>query len=183
MVRRRIREVLEGRTERARILSLCAGDGRDVLPVCAAVGGGHRVLLVEMHAELAAAARRRARDLRLSDAHVMVADAGVPAVYRRCLPVDLLLLCGVFGNVSEDDVRRTIDAARSMVRPGGSVIWTRGGSDPDRRPAVRRWFVEAGFEELAFDGAPEPYGVGFSRLREPVASPDRLSERIFRFVR
>jgi SAM-dependent methyltransferase len=182
VVRRRIVEVLEGLTG-ARILSLCAGDGRDVLPVCAQRGGDHEVFLVDMDPQLATGAAQRARRLGLTAVHVMVADAGAPAAYRRLLPVDLLLLCGVFGNISDGDVRRTMQAARAMLAPGGAVIWTRGGSDPDPRPTVRRWFQEAGFEELAFDGAPEHYGVGLSRLRGETVSTERLPEQLFEFIR
>jgi hypothetical protein len=34
------------------------------------------------------------------------------------------------------------------------VIWTRSRRPPDLTPAVRGWFAEAGFRELAFDAPP-----------------------------
>jgi hypothetical protein len=45
------------------------------------------------------------------------------------------------------------------------VIWTRGGQQPDVRPAIRAWFDGAGFEELGFTtGAGGSWAVGANRL-------------------
>jgi ubiquinone/menaquinone biosynthesis C-methylase UbiE len=185
VVRRRVRESLAALAHRpAHLLSLCAGDGRDVLPELAAAGGpGHRCVLVERDEALAAAAGERARALALPEVTVVVGDAGALATFAEHLPVDLLLLCGIFGNVSEHDIRATINAVGSMLRPGGTVIWTRGGSAPDLRPSVRRWFVEAGYEEVAYDGEPERYGVGVGRLISPPPGPSELPARLFTFTR
>lgn len=46
---------------------------------------------------------------------------------------------------------RTIRAAPQLCAPGAEVVWTRHrGGESDRTPAVRGWFAEAGFEEVAF---------------------------------
>ena len=81
-------------------------------------------------------------------------------------PVDLLLLCGIFGNISDDDVHATVHTVPSLLRTGGTVIWTRGHLDRpvDLRPVIRGWFAEVGLTEVAFDGDPEPFGVGVARL-------------------
>ena len=77
------------------------------------------------------------------------------------------MLCGIFGNVDHTIVGDIARAAPAMVLPGGSVIWTRGGGRPvDRRPEVRRLFIEAGMPEVSFDGEPEPYGVGVNRVTD-----------------
>jgi len=44
------------------------------------------------------------------------------------------------------------------------VIWTRGRTEPDLTPAIRRWFAERGFVELGFDGEPGSFGVGVHLL-------------------
>ena len=183
VVRRRVREALAALADRpARVLSLCAGDGRDVLPELAAAGGcRHRGVLVERDGALAAVASERARALALPAVTVVVGDAGATATFAEHLPVDLLLLCGIFGNVSEHNIRTTVRAVGAMLRPGGTVIWTRGGSPPDLRPSVRRWFVDAGCEEVAYDGEPERYGVGVGRLTSPPPGPTALPARLFTF--
>ena len=75
------------------------------------------------------------------------------------------MLCGIFGNVSDRDIERTIRAAPALCRPGATVIWTRHRRPPDLTAQVRAWFTESGFEDVAFD-ALEPsvmIGVGVSR--------------------
>ncbi len=51
-------------------------------------------------------------------------------------------------------MKTVVDAVPALLVPGGFVIWTRGGSDPDHRPEVRRWFQDAGFDEMAYDVVP-----------------------------
>ena len=62
------------------------------------------------------------------------------------------------------------------------MIWTRGGGDPDLRPDARAAFVAAGYEELAFDGSDDVFGVGVSWLVEPAPAP-RPGDTLFEFVR
>lgn len=165
-------------------LSLCAGDGRDLLPVLAANHAfGAHVVLVENDPTLANAARRRASELALERVTVITGDAGETATYEHVLPVDLLLLCGIFGNVSEPDIRATVTAVPAMVRAGATVIWTRGRTDPDLRPAVRRWFSDAGLQEIAFESEPEAFGVGVAVRPAGAPSARRLRSRLFTFVR
>ena len=167
-----------------RILSLCAGDGRDVLPELASRPACRpaSVRLVELDPVLADGARRRAEELGLPGVDVVVGDAGDRRTFDDVLPVDLLLLCGVFGNVVDADIRTTLQAAAAMVRPGGCLVWTRGRFEHgDLRPEVRRWSVDAGFIELAFDGEPAPYGVGLYRNDRPGSRS--LPDRLFTFVR
>ena len=166
------------------VLSLCSGDGRDLLPELAARPCLEvAATLVELDPALAAAARARARELQLRGIEVLTGDAGDPATFASALPVDLLLLCGIFGNVVPEDVRRTIDAVPSMLAPGGVVVWTRGVVDGvDLRQEVRTWFRAAGLDEVAFDGDPELYGVGVARGGAAIGTA-RLPARLFTFVR
>ena len=90
------------------------------------------------------------------------------------------MLCGIFGNVDHATVANIARAVPAMVFPGGYVIWTRGGGRPvDRRPDVRRLFIEAGMPEVSFDGEPEPYGVGVNLVTD---HPGTMPEgRLFTF--
>ena len=106
-------------------------------------------------------------------------DAGDVDAFRDILPVDVLMLCGVFGNIDHIRVKDVIDVVPGLVSPGGYVIWTRGGSDPDRRPQIRRWFESAGLEEIAFDGSPEPYGVGLNRSTLAIPPSGAIPDRLF----
>lgn len=185
IVRRRVAETLAARREASqmRILSLCAGDGRDLLPELA--NSGRRTtgaVLVEQDDRLAQDARATAGRLGLGRVRVVTGDAGDTATFAFALPVDLLMLCGIFGNVSERDIAATVVATPSMLRPAGTVIWTRGSAEPDMRPAIRQWFLDAGFRETAFDSEPHGFGVGVAQLPEPDADRS-LPRRLFTFIR
>ena len=165
------------------VLSLCSGDGRDVIGVMA---GGQgvigRAVLVEKDPGLGERARRAAGDHRLANLEVRCQDAGTVTSFGDVIPVDVLLLCGVFGNIPRPTVKSVIGLIPELVRAGGYVIWTRGGSQPDRRPEIRSWMRSAGLEEIAFTGDPEPFGVGLNRLTDVVSTSGSLPETLFSFV-
>lgn len=162
-----------------RIISMCAGDGRDILgtlrghPRSSDVSG----LLVEAHPELVARARSSA-PVGINAWH---GDAGRAGSYADAAPADLLLCCGVFGNISDSDIRNTIASWPMLCGPGGRVIWTRHGREPDMRSTIREWVSEGGFEEEAYDGPVGGFGVGLARM---TAAPTTLdpSARLFDFL-
>jgi len=134
-VRRQVRLALDRSVPGAiRLLSLCAGDGRDDTSACAGAA-----------------------------------------------PADLLLMCGIFGNVGDDDVERTVSAVPSLLATGGTVIWTRSTRAPDLIPRIRSWFEEVGVEEVSFAAAPAPgWSVGAGVHRGPTA-PFVAGRRLFAF--
>ena len=185
VVRTRIGETLDGAIGRGpiRVLSLCAGDGRDLLPELKARPTlQSTTTLVEFDDRLAAGARTAGSDLDGVD--VRQGDAGDVATFEDVLPVDLLLLCGILGNISINDVRLTVAAVPSMLASGGTVIWTRGWfAQEDLRPRIRRWFIDAGLSEVAFDGDPERFGVGVAYLNRDRPSRPPTATRLFSFTR
>jgi hypothetical protein len=162
-----------------RAVSVCAGQGRDLLGVLAdhPRGTDVRARLVELDPRNVAVARAALPP----GVEVVEGDAAVSDAYLGAVPADLVLLCGVFGNVSDGDVERTVRFAPQLCAPGATVIWTRHRRAPDLTPSVRRWFGEAGFEEVSFDAPPESAAaVGVTRyVGTPVEL--RLRERFFTF--
>ena len=157
-----------------RLLSLCAGQGRDVTGVLPTHPRRDDVsaVLIEANAENAETARRNAAAAGLPQVEVREADASRPSGYADVLPADVLLLCGIFGNVSDADIQRTIAAAPALSAPGATVIWTRHRRPPDLTPQLRAWFREAGFAEVSFsspEDAPRT-AVGAGRLHRAAAS-------------
>jgi hypothetical protein len=189
LVQRRLAEALAAAPPGpVRLLSLCAGQGHDVLGVLP----GHprradvRAVLVELDPRNARLAEQRAAMTGSKAVAVRQADAAVVAGYADAVPADVLMLCGIFGNVPEADIARTIAAAPALCAPGGTVIWTRHRRPPDLTPRLRDWFGRAGFDELAFD-SPDSDGrtsVGVHRLAAGAAR-DRatglLAGRLFTF--
>ena len=92
-----------------------------------------------------------------------------------------MLLCGVFGNVSEADIERTIAALPALCARGARVIWTRSRRAPDLTPRVRGWFAAAGFAEEAFHAVDDAlFSVGVHRVAGRISSV--AEGRLFRFV-
>jgi hypothetical protein len=168
-----------------RVVSLCAGDGRDLLDVLAEHPRAPEVQgrLVELDPALADRARQRAAAAELDRVEIICADAAVSDVYADAVPADLVLLCGVFGNISDRDVQRTINALPQLCARDASVVWTRHRRHPDLTPTMRRWFKTAGFAEHAFDSpGPNQWSVGrHSFAGEP--QPLALGGRLFTFIR
>ena len=159
-----IREFLASRgSEPVRAVSMCAGQGRDVLDVLADHPGRDRVTgrLVELDPANTAEAARRARAAGLDGIEVVTGDASVTDAYLGAVPADLVLACGIFGNVPDEDVRRTIGTLPQLCARGATLIWTRHRRPPDLTPTVRGWFADGGFAELAFESTEaEPPGPG-----------------------
>jgi hypothetical protein len=189
VVQARIRDVFAARAEPLRIISVCAGEARDVIGVLeetprVPVSGR----LVELDPGNAQAARDRLAAAGIDGIDVVTADAALTDVYVDAVPADLVLVCGVFGNVVDDDVRRTIAALPQLCARGATVIWTRNRKPPDLTPAIRRWFADEGFEEIGFESTPpgdDPEwvaAVGTQRWPHDHV-PLETGVRLFTFVR
>jgi hypothetical protein len=164
----RTREAVDGcRPGPITLISACAGQGRDVIAALA----GHerredvRGLLVELDPANAAAASAGVEAAGLSDVTVLESDAGRTDSYLGYVPADVVLLCGIFGNIPDADIRRTIEHVSSLSAAGATVIWTRHRQPPDLTYAIRDWWTECDFQEIAFDSPPdESFAVGVQRF-------------------
>jgi hypothetical protein len=155
------------------VLSVCSGDGRDVLGVLAARSDAGRfsVTLLELHPAIAHAARDVARAAGLTGVEVRTTDAGTSDAYVGAVPADVVLLVGIFGNISVEDIRRTVTAAPQLCRTGATLIWSRGRDRDDLNDNIRASFTAAGFTELeyaALDRGNRPALRSLRYDREPV---------------
>jgi hypothetical protein len=162
-----------------RLVSLCAGQGHDVLGVLPGHPRAAQVsaVLVEYDPRNAALAREGAAQAGLPQVEVRQSDAAQVANYADALPADVLLLCGIFGNVSDADIERTATAAPALCAPGATVIWTRHRRAPDLTSRIRGWFQASGFAEVAFDVPDQTLtgvsvGVGRLAVPPPATLPD-----------
>jgi predicted RNA methylase len=185
MVRQGLDAVPPDRAGPIRVVSLCAGQGRDVIDVVAEHPRRDQVaaLLVELDPALVAFARARADAAGVGGVvRVVEGDASLSRSYAALVPADLVLVCGVFGNISAGDITATVEALPSFCRTGAHVVWTRHRRPPDATPAIRSCFAAAGFTELAFV-APEGtvMTVGHHRFDGETAAFD-ADARLFEFV-
>ncbi|RLP86345.1 SAM-dependent methyltransferase [Micromonospora sp. BL4] len=171
LVQQHIASWLDGRPDgRLTVVSACAGQGHDLIGVLASRSDAQRVhgTLLEYDAGNVTAARAAADQAGLSKMVIRQADAGQLSSYAGAVPADLVLMVGVFGNISDADVEQTIAALPRLCAEGATVIWTRTRRDPDLTPAVREWLRDAGFVEQAFH-APDDvrFAVGVHRFEGP----------------
>jgi hypothetical protein len=164
------------------VVSICAGQGRDLLGVLADHPRRNdvRARLVELDDSNTAFATESARIAGLERVEVVTGDASLTDAYRDMVPSDLVLICGVFGNITDADIERAIGFCPQLCRTGAAVIWTRNRRAPDRVPQICEWFEKRGFERagLSLD---DDYGVGTHRFS---GEPQPLAEgaRMFTFV-
>jgi hypothetical protein len=186
LVQRHIASWLDERTDQSlSVLSLCAGQGRDLLDVLVGRADAARVRarLIEYDPRNVEVARARAAAGNLGGVTVVRADAGDPVSYQGAVPADLVLVAGVLGNISDADVRATVETLPQLCAANATVIWTRVREAPDLTPAIRGWLADAGFVERAFEA---PAGVLFSvGVHRFAGRPQPLTRtgKLFEFVR
>ena len=169
-----------------RVLSSCSGDGRDLLEVLAGRTDADRVTatLIELHPPLADKTRAASAAKTTANVEVRTEDAGTTDSYKDAVPADLVILVGIFGNVSDDDIERLITTTPQFCGQRATVIWTRGRDPEDRNDFVRATFRGAGFEEIDYvtndvDSLP---AIGVAQYE---GRPELLIEgrRLFTFLR
>jgi hypothetical protein len=169
-----------------RAISVCAGQGRDIVTVVRRHRRGPDVSgrLVEILPANVVDARRRIAAAGVDGLEVVEADAGVSDAYAGAVPAHLVLACGVFGNIPRDDIAATIAFLPRLCAPGARVIWTRRpAGDGTIVPAIESWLSGAGFTGQSLvvpdDGS---YAVGAARL-DADPQPFAPGQHLFRFTR
>ncbi|HEY6398957.1 MAG TPA: hypothetical protein VIX82_16035, partial [Solirubrobacteraceae bacterium] len=113
-----------------------------------------------------------------------IADGGCTDAYLGAGPADLVLLVGIFGNIREGDLTRTIASAPALCRPGATLLWSRGRRHGDLNDMVRERFSAAEFTEVHYatlEGDSWP-AVGAVRYDGPEL-PLVAGRRLFTFQR
>jgi hypothetical protein len=148
-----------------RIVSLCAGQGRDVIGVLAEHprAGDASVRIVELDPRNVEDAREAAAAAGLERFEAVCGDAADLNLYAGAVPAELVLICGLFGNIVDDDIRRTVDHCTELAAVGGAVVWTRHRGSPDLYPRICAWFEERGFARHWVSDPDEGFGVAVHR--------------------
>lgn len=184
VVQERIRLALDGCPPGPlKLVSLCSGQGRDVLEVLT----DHprrddvRARLVELDPGNTAIAKEAIKSAGLRQVEVVTADAALTDHYRDSAPAEIVLVCGVFGNITDEDIERTIDTCTQLCKTDGTIIWTRHRGAPDRVPLICRWFEERGFEREWLSEPDAGFGVGVHRFTGQ-SRPLISGRRVFTFA-
>jgi SAM-dependent methyltransferase len=168
-----------------RIVSVCAGDGRDVTKVVEEHPRRADVSAWLVEADVASieTGKKLARGVGLHESvRFLHADATTYAIYTGLGPADVVLLCGVWGHVPPADRASVASALHLLCQPGGMVIWTRGRrSGPWRFDEIRSHFDGREWDEVRTTFTDDgKWAVATFRTAEP-ADPLPTNGRIFSF--
>lgn len=158
-----------------RAISMCAGQGRDIIGVLAdhPRRGDVTARLVELDPRNTAFAARLAAAADLANVEIVTGDAALISKYADMIPADLVLACGLFGNITNADIERTIGHCAQLCTAGGTVIWTRAHWAPDLVPQVCAWFEERDFERVWLSSPDYNECVGAYRRTAPPVPLDQ----------
>ncbi|MGA3285733.1 MAG: AMP-binding protein, partial [Verrucomicrobiota bacterium] len=170
------------------IVSVCAGDGRDVIGAVQSHPRRNDVtaLLLDNHAESIARGKAAAEQAGLGrQLRFLEADATQAGNYAGAVPADLVLLSGFLGHLRHKDVPRLIESLPMLCRKGGWTIWNRHlvmHKGREQVPVIRELFRRTRFEEVHFETtAPDGFAVGRGRFAGRVKSLDP-ARVLFEFV-
>jgi hypothetical protein len=108
---------------------------------------------VELDSRLVECGRAAAESTELKEQLEFVnGDATLSSVYEGIVPAELVLVCGVFGNVPETELPRLIQSLGFLCKSEGFMIWTRDLSEngDHRLGLVRELLRDSAFEEVSF---------------------------------
>jgi SAM-dependent methyltransferase len=165
-----------------RAISICAGQGRDLIGALATHPRRADVTarLVELDPRNAAIARQSAEAAGLPTVEVVTGDAALTGQYADLAPADLVLACGIFGNISAEDIKRTVGCCAQLCAQGGTVVWTRRRDrEPELFLQICAWFTAAGFAAQWIADPATQFGAAAHRLTTP---PSPLEPRVRMFT-
>lgn len=169
-----------------RVVSVCAGDGRDLLGTLKNHPRAKDVSarLVEINSNLVERGRASIESLGLAKQIEFInGDATLATNYVGAVPADIAIACGVLGHVAEKiELNRLINNLSFLSKKGAFFIWTRGHSDGiSYSDNVRKILSASGFEEVNFKlTATGDMGVGLHRyLGENLAAPKEQQLFVF----
>jgi SAM-dependent methyltransferase len=147
---------------RVRILSLCAGDGRDLLGALSDYPRATDVeaCLIDNNAELVARGEAARAELGLpASIRFLHADATCAELYLPLAPADLVVAAGVFGHLEPPSMQRLVQSLCSLCKTNARVIWTHRidrPADEYRIALLRQMLHAADFDEQIFTPTDPP---------------------------
>ncbi|WP_026733308.1 class I SAM-dependent methyltransferase family protein [Fischerella sp. PCC 9605] len=164
-----------------RVVSVCAGDGRDLLGTLSNHPRSKDVYarLIELNPKLVERGRAAIESAGLGKQIEFInGDATISSNYIGVVPADIVIVCGVFGHLADEaELRSLLRNLSFLCKKGSFIIWTRRyrgrANGISYFENVRKVLREAAFEEVSFKlTLTKDVGVGTHRyLSEGSALP------------
>lgn len=170
------------------IVSICAGDGRDLIQALSDHPHRNDVVAWLLDTDEEALARGRNAAASAGLAHVLrfvCADATLASNYVAIAPVDLVLVSGVLGHLQNDTAPAFLEVLPMLCKVGGWFIWNRHRESNDglkQISIIRAVLRRVGFREGQFQITnPDGFAVGRACFagKPMVLDPQRM---LFEFV-
>lgn len=139
-----------------RLISVCAGDGRDVL---GALSGHPRVRdvrarLVELNPELVASGRAAIEQANLAgQVEFVQGDATLSSLYKGIAPAQVVVMAGMIGLVDAAEIPGLVRCLGCLTTRDGRVVWTRNLDFRDgvrHSMALRQALTNSSFKAVTF---------------------------------
>ena len=131
------------------IVSMGAGQGRDILPLLHN-NITHTVYLIDTEQKCLNYAEEYSLFNKIDNVHLINEDAFVLKTYNDIPKADLIIFCGMLNNVNEDDVNKFAKYTTLLLKDGGEIIWSRRTYDNDYNKELRAIFTNNGYVELNY---------------------------------
>jgi hypothetical protein len=111
-------------------------------------------------------------------------DATKSRTYQGIIPADLVLACGVFGNVRMRHISHLIFRLRSLCRSGSFLVWTRVLSRDGLREVetIRDLLQKAAFEQVCLEFSDVTNHFIGSHRYVGINQPLTKRKRLFKFT-
>jgi hypothetical protein len=170
-----------------RLISICSGDGRDVIGVLKT----HQrrkdmsARLIELDRQSVVAGMREASLVGLQDTvRFFNRDATDYATYQGMAPADIVLACGVWGHVPTRERVGLTSALAGLCSPRGTVTWTRGISNGTARlREIESLFASSTWERVRITITPDNKWAVATYRRDGQSTVLPRTGRIFNFER
>jgi amino acid adenylation domain-containing protein len=171
-----------------KIISVCAGDGRDLINALQ----NHKrrsdvaAALLDNNPETIARGQQAAAQAGLErQLRFVQADAALASSYLGLGHADLVILSGMLTHLRHEDVSHLIRSLPMLCKSGGWVIWNRHlvlHDGKEQLPIIRKLFQRTGFEEVYFEITDRKgFAVGRARFAGQM-SPLNPTQVFFEFV-
>ena len=108
------------------ILSICSGQARDILPAIAGREDKDRITtyLLDIDKDCLEYAQEYARIHDIPNVHTINKDASLKESYDDIPKADLIVICGLFGHLSLEDITTTVSFLAYISDNDAHVIWS-----------------------------------------------------------